>query len=200
VETGDPATSIASLARDREIDLIMMPTRGHGAFRTTLLGAVASKVLHDSDCPVWTAAHVETLSSNRHFEWRNIVCAVSLSTEGARLLRTAQDLHETLGSTIHVILVVPGEEAFPQRLWNGEFESVLKQEAVEALRKIQCQAGTDFAVSIEAGDVSRTIADCARKQNADLVLAGRGLERGLARLRSHTYAIIRDAPCPVLNV
>ena len=38
VETGDPASSIASLARDWGIGLIMMPTRGRGAFRSGLAG------------------------------------------------------------------------------------------------------------------------------------------------------------------
>lgn len=200
VETGDPASSIVSLARDWEIGLIMMPTRGRGAFRKALLGSVAAKVLHDSDCPVWTSAHVETPGSEQHIEWRNIVCALSLSKESARLIQTARDLHDTLGSTIHIVHAVPGEEAFPQRLWDTEFENVLKEEAEAAIRKIQCQAGSNFEVHTEAGDVSRAIACYARQRNADLVLAGRGLERGLARLRSHTYAIVRDAPCPVLSV
>ena len=38
VETGDPASSIASLARDWGIGLIMMPTRGRGVFRDGLAG------------------------------------------------------------------------------------------------------------------------------------------------------------------
>ena len=200
VETGDPASSITSLARDWGIGLIMMPTRGCGAFRAALLGSVAAKVLHDSDCPVWTAAHVETEGLGQHVEWRNVVCAVDLSAQSTRLIQTAQDLQQTIGATIRIVHAVPGEEAFPQRLWNTEFESALKKQAAETIRDIQCQAGMNFDVCIEAGKVSRVIANCAGQQNADLVLAGRGLERGLARLRSHTYAIIRDAPCPVLSV
>jgi len=206
VETGDPASSITSLARDWGIGLIMMPTRGRGAFRAALLGSVTAKVLHDADCPVWTAAHVETPGSDQHLEWRNIVCAVSLSPESTRLIQAAHDLqqtiglHQTIGATIRLAHVVPGEEAFPQRLWNAEFENALKQQAETAIRDIQCQTGTNFEVCIETGEVSHAVAGFAERQNADLVLAGRGRERGLARLRSHTYAIIRDAPCPVLSV
>jgi len=200
VETGDPASSIASLARDWDIGLIMMPTRGRGAFRRALLGSVTAKVLHDADCPVWTAAHVETPGSDQHLEWRNVVCAISLSPESTRLIQDAEDLHQTIGATIRLAHVVPGEEAFPQRLWNAEFENSLKQQAEAAIRDIQCLAGTNFEVCIEAGEVSHAVSGFAKRQNADLVLAGRGHERGLARLRSHTYAIIRDAPCPVLSV
>jgi len=200
VETGDPALCISSLARDWGIGLIMMPTRGRGGFRAALLGSITAKVLNDAGCPVWTAAHAETPGSGQHLDWRNVVCAIDLSMESTRLLQVARDLHETIGATIRIAHAVPGEEAFPQRLWNAEFENVLRQQAAETIRDIQTHAGTNFEVCIEAGRVSRAIADCARRQDADLVLAGRGLEHGRAGLRSHTYAIVRDAVCPVLSV
>jgi nucleotide-binding universal stress UspA family protein len=38
-------------------------------------------------------------------------------------------------------------------------------------------------------------------EQADLVIIGRGhADRALGRLRSHTYNIIRNAPCPVISV
>lgn len=201
VETGDPALCIASLARDWEIGLIMMATRGRGAFRAALLGSNAAKVLHDADCPVWTAAHSETFAarSEMHIEWRNIVCAVS-ATPGRCLLQTAEDLHGTIGAAIHLVHVVPGEEAFPQRLMDAEFEESLREAAAESIRKVQCAAETSFALTIETGDVASEVARYAQAVNADLILAGRGSERSRGGLRSHTYGIIRDAPCPVLSI
>lgn len=204
VETGDPALCIASLARDWDIGLIMMSTRGRGAFRAALLGSVAAKVLHDADCPVWTAAHPEAhtdlAAPARHLEWHNIVCAVGLSPANPCLLRIAQDLHDTLGAAIHLVHAVPGEEAFPQRLMDQEFENALRQSAAQTIREMQCMADTHFEVSIETGDVSRCVAEYARSIDADLVLAGRGSERSRGGLRSHTYGIIRDSPCPVLSI
>ena len=200
VETGDPALCVASLARDWGTGLIMIPTRGRGAFRAALLGSVTAKVLHDADCPVWTAAHVETLSEGRHIEWRNIICAVDLSRESTRLIQAAQDLNRTVGAIIRIAHAVPGEEALPQRLLNAEFEIYLKQQAAKTIQDIQSDAGTNFEVCIETGEVSRAIASCVRRHDADLVLAGRGLDRGVKRLRSHTYAIVRDAACPVLSI
>ena len=200
VETGDPASCIASLARDWGIGLIMMPTRGRGAFRAALLGSVTAKVLHDADCPVWTAAHVERLSEGRHIEWRNIICAVDLSLESTHLIQAAQDLNRTVGAIVRIAHAVPGEEALPQRLLNAEFEIYLKQQAAKTIQEIQSDAGTDFEVCIETGEVSRAVASCVRRYDADLVLAGRGLDRGVTRLRSHTYAIVRDAACPVLSI
>ncbi len=54
---GDPAFEIANTAQGRNVDLIMMATRGYGAFHCFLLGSVTAKVLHESDCPVWPVAH-----------------------------------------------------------------------------------------------------------------------------------------------
>lgn len=202
VETGDPALCIADLAHDWDIGLIMMPTHGHGAFRAALLGSITTKVLHDAGCPVWTAAHPETHAdvAIKHLDWRKIVCAFGLTPANPCLLRVAQDFHDTLGATVHLVHVVPGEEAFPQHLMDQEFENSLRQDACETIRAMQCTNGTRFEVSIETGNVSRCIAEYARSIDADLVLAGRGSEHNRGGLRSHTYGIIRDSPCPVLSI
>jgi hypothetical protein len=44
-------------AANHHVDLVMMPTHGVGTFRSFLVGSVTAKVLHDANCPVWTAAH-----------------------------------------------------------------------------------------------------------------------------------------------
>jgi nucleotide-binding universal stress UspA family protein len=199
VDAGDPGSRIASFARDRNIDLIMMTTRGRGPFRAALLGSVTAKVLHDAECPVWTAAHVELLAPDRHLDWQNVICAVDLSAEAAHLLLAAEDLRNTTGATVRVLHVVPGEEALPQRLWNAEFEFDLKQQARKALQNLQSGTGTSFQSCVGAGTPSHVIAERAREWDADLVLAGRGPAGG-ARLRSHTYSIVRDTSCPVLSI
>lgn len=200
VESGDPAVCIAALARDWGIDLIMMPTRGRGLFRAALLGSIASKVLHDAHCPVWTAAHAGELPPHQHIEWKNIVCAIGLSPQSQNLLNTAEDLQHTLGATIHVVHAIPGEDAFPQRFMDQEFENALQEKAANAIREAQYAAGTNFDVAIVRGDVAPAVAQYAREVNADLVIVGRGTERGRGGLRSRTYGIIRDAARPVLSI
>src|ERR1044072_1761183 len=44
---GDAPHAIGKAAKEEGVDLIMMPTRGQGAFRRLLLGSVTGKVLHD---------------------------------------------------------------------------------------------------------------------------------------------------------
>jgi nucleotide-binding universal stress UspA family protein len=76
VQLGDPAIDISDYAREHEVDLIMLPTRGYGRFRSLLLGSVTSKVLHDSDCAVWTAPHAEDPAMKQHWPCRNLLVAV----------------------------------------------------------------------------------------------------------------------------
>jgi len=55
---GDPARAIVQAAQAEKADLVMMPSHGH-TFNQFLLGSVTAKVLHGSECPVWTGAHLE---------------------------------------------------------------------------------------------------------------------------------------------
>ena len=55
---GDPARAIVQTAQVEKADLIMMPSHGY-TFNQFLLGSVTAKVLHGSECPVWTGANVE---------------------------------------------------------------------------------------------------------------------------------------------
>lgn len=52
VEAGDPAEAIIALAKDRNADLIVIGSRGHGRLVGLMLGSVAQKVLAHASCPV----------------------------------------------------------------------------------------------------------------------------------------------------
>ncbi|HZQ06326.1 MAG TPA: universal stress protein [Anaerolineae bacterium] len=49
---GPIAEAIINLAAVRQCDLVVMGSRGHGAFEGLLLGSVSTKVVHHAPCPV----------------------------------------------------------------------------------------------------------------------------------------------------
>jgi nucleotide-binding universal stress UspA family protein len=47
---GDPATELLAAARDA--DLLVVGSRGTGAFASFLMGSVSTKIMHQAPCPV----------------------------------------------------------------------------------------------------------------------------------------------------
>ena len=200
VDVGDPGSCIPEFARQNHIDLIMMPTRGHGRFRATLLGSVTAKTLHDATCAVWTDSHSEE-DSPAHLDWKNVVCAVDTEAEGAHLIREAAGLAANCPITVTLVHAVPAQDRSVERFAGAEFTAFLKDRAREAIAGMQHEAGTNFGVCVEAGGICEVVHHAAESHKADLVLIGRGLlPRFAGGLRSHAYSIVRDMPCPVLSV
>lgn len=202
VEEGDPGSSIAAMVPELGIDLVMMPTRGLGRFRAALLGSVTAKVLHDIECPVWTAAHAEAPGYSASPEWRHVVCAVDSTPSALRLIRCAGEMASSCGAQVHLVHALPPLPATRMEQYlSRDFDAALKDSARQAIGAMQREAGTDFRLCIEAASASSIVAEVAEKDEADLVLIGRGgLPHFGGRLRTNVYSIVRDAPCPVLSI
>jgi nucleotide-binding universal stress UspA family protein len=52
VRNGPPARTIVSFSKDKEVDLIILGSRGHGDLEGFLLGSVSHKVTSLAKCPV----------------------------------------------------------------------------------------------------------------------------------------------------
>ena len=201
VQHGDPATKITAFVEQHGIDLIMMPTHGYGTFRSLLLGSVTTKVLHDADCAVWTAAHTDDPTTVEHVDYRNILCAVDLVPESVGLIRYADDLARLYQAKLRLVHAAPAPEIQPIGPRDDEFRRSLLEWAGERIAELQLQVGTDLEVCLAGGGVSNLVRDAALQYSADLVVIGRGREqRSFGSLRTNAYAIIRESPCPVLRV
>jgi nucleotide-binding universal stress UspA family protein len=201
VETGDPAEAITRFAHSEGVDLIMMPTHGYGPFRSLLLGSVTSKVLHDAQCPVWTAAHMEDPPVRQHVACRNVLCAIDGTPKSAPLIEWSAKYAADLGATLRLVHAVSGIEGWPERQINREFEELMRKEARVTVERLQRSVGVQAPLCISVGDVASAVREEARRHGADLVVIGRGLlHETLGRLRTHAHGIIRHAPCPVLSI
>jgi nucleotide-binding universal stress UspA family protein len=200
-ELGDPAQVIVDFARDNKVDLIMMPTHGYGPFRSLLLGSVTAKVLHDAECPVWTAAHVEDAPVRDHSNTRSVLCAVDGAPRSVELMKWASTLASDLGAGLRVVHVIAGMEAGPARQMDRQFEEDLRLESRKMIEDQQKEAGIEAPLCVTVGNIPAGVREEARRHGADLVVIGRGvMHETLGRLRTHSYGIIRQSPCPVLSV
>src|SRR5579884_2509271 len=137
VQLGDPAVIIADYVREQNVDLIMLPTHGYGRFRHLLLGSVASKVLHDAECPVWTAAHAEDPGLMSHLKVQRILAAIDLAHGPKEVLLRAAQIAREFQASVRLVHAVPGAARRPGDTGGAEFSSFLLRSAREHLENIQ---------------------------------------------------------------
>ncbi len=189
--SGIAATQITQLARTNGFDLIVMPTHA-GLFRRMLLGSTT----------VLTTQHAETISP-RELEHREWVCAIGLDSDSERVLRYASEAAQSVHANLTLVHVIP---ASPPDLRIGlELEERLtlakREAASRSIEALQSSAGSQAPVSITSGPIRDMLTEAARRLRADVLVIGRSPQSGvLGRLRDLSYAIARDAPCPVLSV
>lgn len=198
---GDASREIVEHAHTKQSDLIIMPTHGYGVFRRFLVGSVVAKVLHDADCPVWTGVHLEDAPMPEEVRFQRVVCAVDLEPHAPAVLEWGRGLAAAFDARLSVIHVVPPVAVAITTGAGPGPEAELAGHATGAVEELLEETGVEADVSIEIGDVTQTVFDFAARLPADLLVIGRGHEKGIVgRLRSQAYSIIRQSPCAVVSV
>jgi nucleotide-binding universal stress UspA family protein len=184
---GDPADVIVRYAHENAIDLIMMPSHGMGVFRRFILGSVTAKVLHDARCPVWTAEHMEEAPRLEDIAFNKILCAVDFGPESDDALLWAAGFAREHGAELLAFHAVPWE---PMAL-----------EAQVRLEQLMGRLGLEGRVIIRTGEPAKEASEVAASEGVDLMVISRGsVASGRGRLRTNSYALIRESPCPIVSV
>jgi nucleotide-binding universal stress UspA family protein len=198
---GDPASAIAGHAHETNTDLIMMPSRGMGAFRRYVLGSVTAKVLHDAECPVWTGAHLENAPVLEKISFESVICAVDLGLQSEKTLRWAAGFAQEHSSRLTIVHAVPDLSVLRGEYVDTDFAASLAQNARDQIAGLLDKMRVRAEFVVGRGDPDRVVSRAAEEQGAKLVVIARGLaSAGIGRLRTHAYAIIRNSPCPVVSV
>jgi nucleotide-binding universal stress UspA family protein len=195
---GDPAHIIVQAAQQENADLIMMPSHG-STFDQFLLGTVTAKVLHRTECPVWTGAHVEEAPVEQ-FSLRNVLCAVDLGPRADQTVSWASEVAAEFSARLTLAHVTGGVEFWgPGGSYvNQEWKDALVGDASRRMAELQQRLGIKADVFIGSGDVPKVLSEAAKQTNADLLVTGSYPYGG--HLRTHGYSIICAVPIPVLNV
>jgi len=199
VVKGDPAREILRIARDENIDLIVMPTHGYGGFEKFMLGSVTAKVLHQSTCPVWTGAHVKDVPAGQ-FAIRNVLCAVDFGPLSTKAIRWAHEAATEFGAKLTLAHVTPSMEIYGPGGYHvlAEMKNELVNSAKAQIAQIQREMGIQAGVFIGSGNVAKVMGQAAKETKADLVVVG---ARSLAgRFGDVGYGIIRESPVPVVSI
>ena len=195
---GDVAVTIVETAEEEKTDLIMMPSYS-STFYQFLLGSVTAKVLHGSERPVWTGAHVQE-SPGQKFALRNVLGAVEFGPRADITASWAAQMAAEFGAQLTLANVTAGVEFWGPggNYVNEKWKAELVGSASEQMVKLQQDTGIKAEVFIGSGDVPKVLSQAAKQTKADLLVTGCYPYGG--HLRTHGYGIICAVPIPVLSV
>ncbi len=204
---GTPSHEIVKTARDQNVDMIVMSTRGEGAFYRLLLGSVTAKVLHEVQCPVWTGAHLTEANLEdvpvREFSVRRVLCSVELNGHSLHTVSLAAEMAAVMDATLTLVHITGSVEIYGpggshvDPLWKEKIVGF----AAEEIAKLQQSAGTQAEVIIDSGgNVPELLNRAAEQSQADVLVIGHIPGRSHLGDNGNGYGIIRASRIPVLSV
>jgi nucleotide-binding universal stress UspA family protein len=199
-EDSEAGSLIDELAAARNIDLVMMPTHGHGPLRRLLLGSVTGKVLHDVRATVFTGVGSTLAGHQPGLPYRSIVCAVGDGPEGESVVQAAAAFAASYQAKLALIHVVE----LPPTSWEVDitpYRKDLMETAERRLNDMVQKLKIDATVHVVDFVMADAIHDEAVNRKADLIIVGRGHAHGtFSRIWSRLYSVVRAAPCPVMSI
>jgi len=199
---GDPARTIVDYAESERCDLIVMPTHGYGPFRRFLLGSVTAKVLHDAVCPVWTGPHMEQAPDYPKISFHHVACAVDLGLHSREVMCWAWRFAQEFGSKMSIIHAIPASATkLGGFYFDPDWRIQLTKAAKERITFLMEDMGISADMLVESGETPLAVSETAKGLGADVLVIGRGsAPRAHRRLPTNSYAIVREAPCPVVTI
>jgi nucleotide-binding universal stress UspA family protein len=171
IATGSPAATILQMARDEDVDLIVIGTRGTGAYRRGGLGSTTQGVLRYADVPVLvvpaTASDLHSLDDRRELRGiENVLAPVDFGPMSRRDARVAAGIAATLGIPLLLVHVVPAGGGAATNLDCAE-----AREQLQALRS-EILGPVTISTLVTRGQPAERIAELAAAQKAGLVVMG----------------------------
>jgi nucleotide-binding universal stress UspA family protein len=203
VNEGDLWPTITYMVQQKNIDLIVIGTRGRTGMGRALLGSVAEEILRRAPCPVLTVGPHISKDTERRLEMKEILYATDFSPESLSALPYAVSLaqeHQARLTILHVI----GEEKVGELVHAGNYvESTLRQ--LRGLVPSEAKSWCEPNFRVEKGPAAEKIMEVAIALGADLIVLGVRGAAGHVGATTHLFRptahrIVTQAECPVLTV
>ena len=191
---------ISDLIEKREIDLVVVGTRGRTGFGKVLLGSVAEQILRQSPCPVLTVGPHVNLWSDEFAKMREILYATDLAADFPIAAPYAVSLAQE--NQAHLVLLHVIEDPKAGDLVNSPEVVEFKERKLQQLVTQQAGLWCDPSYIVEHGPTAEKILDVAKRRHTDLIVLGARPAKGLAtHLNIGTvHKVVSQAECPVLTV
>ena len=191
---------ISNLIEQKEIDLIVLGTRGRTGLGKVILGSVAEQILRQSPCPVLTVGPHVNLWSDQYAKMREILYATDLAADNPIAAPYAISLAQE--NQAHLVLLHVIEDQKAGDLLENPKAVDLKERKLQQLVTEQAGLWCEPTYIVEQGAVAEKILDVAKRRHTDLIVMGARPAKGLAtHLNIGTvHEVVSQATCPVLTV
>jgi nucleotide-binding universal stress UspA family protein len=136
-------------------------------------------------------------------DYETILCAVDIDSEHLDPVRWAAGMASEYRARLVLVHAIQWIEYSPVTFqFDAAVRASIVDAATERLSEIAQSCGIEHGdFYIDGGTPYNVVRAAAQERNADLVVIGRPAKGGvMGRLRSNSYAIIRESPCPVVSV
>ena len=191
---------LSNMIQQKEIDLVVVGTRGRTGFGKTLLGSVAEQILRQSPCPVLTVGPHVNPWSDEYVKMREILYATNLSTDAPVAAPYAISLAQE--NQAHLVLLHVIEDPKAGDLVDSPEVTDLKERKLQQLVTEQAGLWCEPTYIVEQGPAAEKILDVAKRRPTDLIVLGARSAKGLATHMNMgtVHKVVSQAKCPVLTV
>lgn len=208
---GPAAVSILEEAAEKQSDLVVLGTHGHGGFDRLVLGSVTEKVLRKAPCPVLTVPPaVASPPRDVVTLFKRILCPLDFSDASLRALDYALSLAREADADLilmHAIESLPESANWKMSSTPAvvEYLRLYEHDALERLRTAipdDARAWCRPHPLLVSGRAHAEILRIAREREIHLIVMGVHGRNAVERLffGSTTNHVVRAAACPVLSV
>ena len=191
---------LSNMIQQKEIDLVVVGTRGRTGFGKTLLGSVAEQILRQSPCPVLTVGPHVNPWSDEYVKMREILYATNLATDAPVAAPYAISLAQE--NQAHLVLLHVIEDPKAGDLVDSPEVTDLKERKLQQLVTEQAGLWCEPTYIVEQGPAAEKILDVAKRRPTDLIVLGARPAKGLATHMNigTVHKVVSQAKCPVLTV
>lgn len=191
---------ISNLIEQKEIDLIVLGTRGRTGLGKVILGSAAEQILRQSPCPVLTVGPHVNLWSDQYAKMREILYATDLAADNPIAAPYAISLAQE--NQAHLVLLHVIEDQKAGDLLENPKAVDIKERKLQQLVTEQAGLWCEPTYIVEQGAVAEKILDVAKRRHTDLIVMGARPAKGLVtHLNIGTvHEVVSQATCPVLTV
>jgi nucleotide-binding universal stress UspA family protein len=204
---GLPSQAILEAAEERNVDLVVLGTRGLTGLQHLFLGSTAQRVVQHANCPVLT---VHPGDVDQHRQIRTVLVPTDFSRDAELSTSVALDLlakqpGETTLVLLHVYHLPYEYTAYGSIPTSLDYFKDVEGAAEERLRELAeplASEGMSVKTVAREGYPPEVIVGEAEAIGADLIALGTHGRSGLTHLLLGSTAerVVQHASCPVLTV